>query len=96
MIQSNRYFRSQRARLAAALVGTLSIVGAGFINSCDNRLIGLTQYFDPCGTVFANCQPGDFQTNRAAVGDYCVDPTCTVPGGCNNGQALGTITDLCP
>lgn len=91
----NTHRRLQR-RLAAGMLGTVSIIGAGFINSCDDRLIGLTQYVELCGTVFANCAPGDFQTNRANIGDYCVDPSCTVPGGCANGQPLGTITDVCP
>lgn len=69
---------------------------ASWISSCDNRLVNLTAYLDPCGTILANCTPGSFITNRADVGDYCIDPTCTVPGQCGTGQALGTITDLCP
>ena len=68
----------------------------GFIESCDNRLIRLTSYFDPCGTILANCAPGDFQVNRAEIGDYCIDPGCTVPGACNTQQPLGTITRVCP
>lgn len=96
MFLMRSYLRSHRARLAATVGGALFIIGAGFVNSCDNRLLGLSQYIDPCGTFLANCQPGDFQVNAAGIGDYCVDPSCTVPGGCGNGQALGTITDLCP
>ncbi len=68
----------------------------GFLQACDSRLLGLTQYVDPCGTIFANCAPGDFTVNNAEVGDYCVDPACTVPGACNDDQPLGTITDVCP
>ena len=68
----------------------------GFIDSCDDRLIELTRFVDPCGTVLANCAPGDFEVNAAEVGDFCVDPACTVPGQCTLDQPLGTITDLCP
>ncbi len=68
----------------------------GFIGSCDDRLIAVTRYFDPCGTVLANCAPGDFEVNNAEVGDFCVDPACTVPGACDDLQPLGTITDVCP
>ncbi len=73
----------------------------GFIDSCDDRLIGATRFVDPCGTFLANCAPGEFEVSAAAVGDYCVDPACTVPGQCF-GQPnqpwppLGTITELCP
>ncbi len=69
----------------------------GFLESCDDKLVQFTRFVDPCGTFLANCQPGDFQVNAAGVGDWCVDPTCTVPGQCGNaGPALGTITDICP
>lgn len=78
-----------------ALVGTaVPILG---LESCEDRLIGLTQYVDPCGTFLANCAPGDFQVNAAEVGDFCVDPACTVPGQCGTGvQPLGTIVNICP
>ncbi len=68
----------------------------GFLESCDNRLVGLTNFIDPCATFLANCQPGDFQANRSDLGDFCLDPTCTVPGQCDNGPLLGTIRDICP
>jgi len=68
----------------------------GLVESCDDRLLGITRYVDPCGTFLANCTPGTFETQAADIGDYCIDPTCTVPGGCDNGQPLGTITRLCP
>jgi hypothetical protein len=68
----------------------------GFIESCNDTLIGITRYVEPCGTIFANCFPGDFEVRRADVGDWCVDPACTVPGQCGGGQPLGTITDVCP
>ena len=68
----------------------------GWIESCDDRLLQITQYVDPCGTVLANCNPGDFQVWAADVGDYTIDPSCTVPGQCSDQQPLGTITDLGP
>ncbi len=81
-------------RFAPVLVSGAAI--PGFVEDCDNRLIGYTRYLDPCGTIFANCAPGDFEVNRAEVGDYCVDPGCTVPGACDDQQPLGTITNVCP
>ncbi|UCC30123.1 MAG: hypothetical protein JSU86_18235 [Phycisphaerales bacterium] len=81
-------------RLAGLILGGVFILG--FLETCDNRLVQFTRYVEPCGTFLANCQPGDFEVNRADVGDFCVDPTCTVPGACGDDQPLGTITDLCP
>ncbi len=72
-------------------------VAFGFLEDCDSRLMQMSRYVDPCGTIFANCVPGELEVRLAEVGDYCVDPACTVPGQCGNDeQALGTITDLCP
>jgi len=65
----------------------------GLVESCDDRLINFTRFADPCGTIFT-CAPGSFETNAAEIGDECVDPTCTVPGGCSDVQPLGTIRDL--
>ena len=80
--------------IALIASGALSF---GFMGSCDDRLVELTRYVDPCGTVLGNCEPGYFEVSQADVGDYCVDPACTVPGQCPDyGQPLGTITDLCP
>lgn len=75
---------------------TLAILPLGFMESCNNRLTNATAYVDPCGTVLGNCTPGSFITNAAEVGDYCIDPSCTVPGQCGTGQPLGTITRICP
>ena len=82
------------------VVGLVALVGsslflAGFLESCDDRLVGLTRFIDPCGTILANCNPGDIQVRNAGIGNSCIDPTCTVPGACGGGQPLGTITDLC-
>lgn len=85
--------RSVRASVAAALAGGFML---GFLGSCDDRFVAFTRFVDPCRTILANCLPGSFEVNAAEIGDFCVDPTCTVPGGCGLGQALGTITDVCP
>lgn len=74
---------------------TLAILPLGFLDSCNQRLTNATQYVDPCGTVLGNCTPGFFATSAADVGDYCIDPACTVPGQCGGGQPLGTITRIC-
>ena len=87
-------FARRFIRFAAVFAGGAAL--PAFFESCDDRLIGLTRYLDPCGTILANCAPGDFVVNAADVGDYCVDPACTVPGLCDPGPALGTITDVCP
>lgn len=76
------------------LLSTGAVVPS-FLQSCNDQLIGLTRYVDPC-TFLGNCNPGDFEVNAAGVGDFCVDPACTVPGQCGDGQPLGTITNICP
>ncbi len=82
-------------RAAAGLLGGLFLVD--FLSGCDERLLNFTRYVDPCTTFLANCAPGSFQTNAADIGDYCVDPACTVPGGCGQaGPPLGTQTRICP
>lgn len=94
MDRSQRVFRARRAVLGGLFLGGLTQLG--FIETCDDRLASLTQFIDPCGTVLGNCNPGDFQVNAADVGDFCVDPSCTVPGQCGTQPVLGTVTDLCP
>jgi len=94
MSLSNARVRRGYKRLVALALGGLFILG--FLESCDERFVNLTRYVDPCGTILANCQPGDFVVRRAHIADYTVDPACTVPGMCGGGQPLGTITDLGP
>lgn len=85
------------------LVGSLLGGGVmfGFLSDCNDRLVAITNVVDPCGTILANCAPGDFQVRGAGIGDFCIDPTCTIPGGCPTGngtfiQPIGTRTDICP
>lgn len=86
--------RSRMKKSAVLIAGGFFMFG--FLQTCNDRFVNLTRFIDPCGTVFANCTPGFFETNAADIGDFCVDPSCTVPGGCNNDQPLGTITNVCP
>ncbi len=97
MILGNRDVRYRLVRFAAlASTGALTFALLSF-SSCDDKLLSLAEFVDPCGTILANCEPGDLQINAAAVGDYCVDPACTVPGQCEGDYVpLGTITELCP
>ena len=87
--------QARRRTVFVFLVSGLSIFG--FLDTCNDRLVEVTRFIDPCGTVLFNCVPGDFETFAADVGDFCVDPACTVPGQCGNiGPALGTVTNVCP
>jgi hypothetical protein len=95
MMTVQRAKSSRRLSICVVLVGAALPV-LGIVESCDDRLFALTRFVDPCGTFLANCTPGQFAVQRAELGDFCVDPTCTVPGQCGGGQALGTITQLCP
>ncbi len=96
----NHSFRSKKIRTRIMKSAILIASGCslmGFLDTCNDRLVTFTQFIDPCGTFLANCTPGFFQVNAADIGDFCVDPSCTIPGGCGNlNQPLGTITDICP
>ncbi len=85
--------RRRKAAMAALVLGALWQLG--FVQSCDDRLIGLTRFVEPCGTFLANCQPGDFLINRSEFGASC-DPTCVVPGQCGEQAPLSVIRELCP
>lgn len=93
-------FRQMGARRCSKLLVALLIGGAfqlGLVESCDDRLIGLTRVFDPCGTILGSCLPGQFESDAASIGDRCVDPGCVIPGGCRtdeNPVPLGTQRDL--
>ena len=92
-------FRRVHGRRAKQIVAATFLSGVfflGLIDSCDDRLVALTTYFDPCGTILSNCEPGFFQGQEAGIGNPCWDPTCTVPGGCSDEIPLGATYDLCP
>jgi len=99
MKTTNRINRRSRWICYAAAAAAGTVFGIPFVNGCNDRLLSLTNFIDPCGTILANCAPGDFQVQNSFVGDYCLDPTCTVPGQCDedgDGPPLGTQIELCP
>ncbi len=95
MVSGHALLKPRWAKLLALLFAGQLVYG--FIESCDDRLVSISRFIDPCGTFLANCTPGEFEVRRAEVGDFCVDPACTVPGQCpDQGQPLGTIINICP
>ena len=91
-ISANRRFWTGSAVVLAGMAFQF-----GWVGTCNDRFMNATEYVDPCGTILGNCEPGDFQVYNADIGDYCVDPACTVPGSCGNeDQPLGTTRNLCP
>lgn len=78
MFLSKRAAKRRRKVLGALLGG--GVMFGGFVSTCDNRLIGLTRYFDPCGTFLANCLPGELTAQQADIGDSCF--LCAIPGTC--------------
>ena len=89
-----------RRAVAHWVVGGACIFG--FLDGCNDQLVQFTRFVDPCGTILATCAPGDFEIRQAEVGDFCVDPTCTIPGSCGfddlsgTFQPIGTRTEICP
>ncbi len=74
--------KRHRPRLVAAGALMFATSLFGLVPSCE----GVTKYFDPCGTILGNCAPGTFELLFADVPDWDVDPTCTIPGGCVEGD----------
>lgn len=70
------------ARISCLVVGTTFQLG--LVSGACDRAANLTQYVDPCGTILADCFPGQFQLYASDVPNYELDPTCTIPGlpGC--------------
>ena len=89
--------RKSTVRKCWAVLAAGALFQLGLLETCNDRLYEATRFVDPCGTILGNCDPGDFQVYNAEIGDYCIDPVCTVPGGCDQeGPPLGTQYDLCP
>ena len=93
MMSKRRISIGRRIFRHLVLWGSAAIIPS-FFQSCDDFLVGVTRYVDPCGTIFP-CPPGSFAVRNANVGDWNVDCTCTVPGACNNNIPLDVITDYC-
>jgi hypothetical protein len=66
------------------MMGMATLSGCTFLLLNQTQCEWLVTRFDPCGTIFANCEPGTFQLQFADVPDYGVDPTCTIPGQCTD------------
>ena len=77
MFLSKRAAKRRRRIVCVLLGGGMSL---GFIESCDDRLIEVTRFFDPCGTILANCLPGQLAAQQAPTGDSCF--LCSRPGTC--------------
>ena len=78
-----------RRRIAGVLLG--GGMSLGFVESCDDRLIQVTRFFDPCGTILANCLPGQLAAQQAPTGDSCF--LCSRPGTCDGDQPFLNICD---
>ncbi len=94
MTQTKSANRLRRKKLICFIAGGVFMLG--ILESCNDTLLNLATVVEPCGTIFGNCAPGSFQLLNADIGDFCLDPTCLVPGGCGGGQPLGTIRNICP
>ena len=93
MVFGKRQVQRRLKVILALLIG--GGIQLGFVESCDDRLIGATKVFDPCGTVLGNCLPGSFETNAADIPSRCVDPACVIPGACPGSEIpLGTQREL--
>lgn len=80
MRQSVHSLNKRAFRLLAAVTGPL-VMFQLLSGACD-KLGNLTRWVDPCGTVLADCFPGQFELAASDVPNYRLDPTCTIPGGC--------------
>ncbi len=45
---------------------------------------GLTEFFNPCGTVFAFCAAEDVDFLNRTIPDFEDDPSCTIPFACGD------------
>jgi len=71
-----RYGGKGGLRVAVAVaVSVGSGVVFGFLPSCETTLTTL----NPCGTIFAFCEPYEVDQLFADTPDYSLDPTCTIP-----------------
>ena len=70
----------QRVRMSGLLLLTGSITFQFGIGACR----GLTEFFNPCGTVFAFCDAEDVDFLNRTIPDFEDDPTCTIPFACGD------------
>lgn len=69
--------KSTGVRRIMVVVGMVACGGSlmGLLPSCETTLTT----FNPCGSIFAFCEPYQIDTLFADVPDFAVDPTCTIP-----------------
>lgn len=49
----------------------------------------LTEFINPCGTVFAFCDAVDLDFLNRTIPDFQDDPTCTIPFACSPDPIFG-------
>jgi len=94
MSQLTKYRASRIA--AAAMVLAAGGIATAILPSCETTLTTL----NPCGSVFAFCEPYEVDRIFANVPDFWYDPTCTIPfygldpnnaaGGCSTTETFPT------
>ena len=88
------FFSKRAAKRRRKVVGALlggGLMFGGFVSTCENRLTGFTRFLDPCGTILANCLPGELTAQQADTGDPCF--LCAIPGTCGNDDPFLNICD---
>ena len=83
--------RSKPGQFSRKTVVGLAVLATGMtflsIPSCS----GVLTTFNPCGTVFAFCEPYEIDALFGDVPDWSLDPTCSVPfWGLDGNNAAGT------
>ena len=77
-----------RILVGLALIGSGGAV-FGLLPSCE----GVLTTFNPCGTIFAFCEPRDIDTLFADIPEFELDPTCSIPYyGVDHPGTLGTCS----
>ncbi len=78
---ANRLFKRMLTTAALTVSGGLSLL---WIPSCETVLTT----FNPCGNIFAFCDPNDIPLAFTDVPNFELDPTCTIPylEGCSAGN----------
>lgn len=45
---------------------------------------GVTDFLNPCGSIFAFCTAEELDRMNNPIPDYENDPSCTIPGACGD------------
>ncbi len=87
MLSFQRSAGRQVLAVGVVLAGALLVVS---LSAC-SRVSGLATTFNPCGTIFAFCDPADIPLLFADIPYFRVDPTCTIPGFGFNPDTAGNV-----